>query len=331
MKRYNNLARCINLKKVSIVVPTFNEEENVGPLTEAIVKQMAELPSYEFELIFIDNDSQDHTRAILRDLCSQDRRVKAIFNAKNYGQFSSPYYGLMQATGDCAILMCADFQTPVELIPRFLSEWENGGKIVLAQKTSSKESHLVYAARSFYYNFMKKHSDVEFLKQVTGDGLYDRSFIEVLKKVEDNRPFLRGIVAEMGYGIRLVPFEQPNRRAGKSSNNIFRYLDGAAQSLTSYTKFGCRLALFGGFAATIVTAVTLLGFLIYKLLNWYTYASYNHILTLIALFLVSLNMFFIGVVGEYVMDANQRLRKRPLVIELERLNFDEASDGKDDS
>ena len=311
------------MKKISIIVPTYNEEENVGPLTEAIVSQMESLPDYDFDLIFIDNDSKDRTRAILRDLCAKDRRVKAIFNAKNYGQFSSPYYGLQQATGECAILMCADFQDPVEMIPKYLAEWENGAKIVLGQKTSSKESRTVYAARSFYYNFMKKHSDVEFLKQVTGSGLYDRSFIEVMKQVDDSRPFLRGIVAEMGYGIKLVPFEQPIRRAGKSSNNLFRYLDGAAQSLTAYTKFGCRLALGCGLFATVASVVTILGTTIYKLLNWSTFNVDPYILPLAILLAVSMNMFFIGVVGEYAMDANLHTRKRPLVIEAERINFDE--------
>ena len=310
------------MKKVSILVPCYNEEENVGPLSEAIVNQMAELPQYDYELIFIDNDSQDTTRQKLRELCSENPRIKAIFNAKNYGQFSSPYYGILQATGDCVISMCCDFQDPVELIPRYLEEWENGYKIVLCQKTSSKESKIVYHLREYYYNFMKKHSDVNFLKQVTGSGLYDRSFVEVMRKVEDPKPFLRGVVAEMGYGIKLIPFEQPPRRAGKSSNNMMRYLDGAAQSLTAYTKIGCRLALFGGFIASVLCGLALVGFSIYKLLNWTTFVMMDYLFQLALLTLISLNMFFIGVVGEYVMDANQRTRRRPLVIEAERINFE---------
>ncbi len=321
MERYNNLAWCIALKKISVVVPTYNEEENVKPLAEAIVKQMGELSDYDFELIFIDNDSKDNTRPLLRDICSGDKRIKAIFNAKNYGQFSSPYYGLQQATGDCAILMSADFQDPVEMIPKYVAEWEAGYKIVLGQKTSSKESRLVYAARSFYYDFMKKHSDIEFLKQVTGSGLYDRSFIEVMKQVEDTRPFLRGIVAEMGYGIKLVPYEQPNRRAGKSSNNLFRYLDGAAQSLTAYTKFGCRLALGCGVFASIASILAIIATAIYKVVNWSTFSVQPYILPLAILLIVSMNMFFIGVVGEYTMDANNHTRKKPLVVEAERINF----------
>ena len=309
------------MKTVSILVPCYNEEENVGPISEAIVAQMEALPQYDYELIFIDNDSQDTTRDKLREICASNPRIKAIFNAKNYGQFSSPYYGILQATGDCVISMCCDFQDPVELIPKYLEEWENGYKIVLCQKTSSTESRFIYRLREFYYNFMKKHSDVQFLKQVTGSGLYDRSFVEVMRQVDDSRPFLRGVVAEMGFGIKLIPFEQPPRRAGKSSNNMMRYLDGAAQSLTAYTKVGCRLALFGGFFASILTAILIGGFAIYKVLNWNTFAVSGYAMPLAIMMLVSLNMFFIGVVGEYVMDANQHTRKRPLVVEAERINF----------
>ena len=312
----------MTMKKVSILIPCYNEEDNVEPMSEAITSQMKQLPQYDYEIIFIDNDSSDNTRPILRRLCENDPKIKVIFNAKNYGQFSSPYYGILQATGDCVISMCCDFQDPVELIPQYLNEWENGYKIVLCQKTSSKESRIIYRLRNFYYKFMKKHSDVDFLRQVTGSGLYDRSFVEVMRQVEDTRPFLRGVVAEMGYGIKLIPVTQPPRRAGKSSNNFYRYLDGAAQSLTAYTKFGCRLALGCGVFATIGSIITILAVTVYKLINWDAFDAVPFILPLAILLGVSLNMFFIGIVGEYVMDANQHTRKRPLVVEAERLNFD---------
>lgn len=313
------------MKKVSILIPCYNEEDNVVPISEAVVKQMQDLPQYDYELIFIDNNSQDTTRSKIRGLCASNSQIKAIFNAKNYGQFNSPFYGILQATGDCVILMCCDFQDPVELIPKYLNEWENGNKIVLCQKTSSKESKLIYHLRSFYYKFMKKHSDIEFLNQVTGSGLYDRTFVEVMRQVKDTRPFLRGIVAEMGFDIKLIPFEQPERRAGKSSNNLMRYLDGAAQSLTAYTKFGCRLALFGGFFASIISCLGAVGLAIYKVFHWSIPIS-EFILPLAILILVSLDMFFIGVVGEYVMDANLHTRYKPLVVEAERINFDKDSE-----
>jgi len=309
------------MKKVSIVVPCFNEEENVVAMAGAIKQQMQDLDDYSYDIIFIDNDSKDNTRALIRQLCAEDNHVKAIFNSKNYGQFSSPYYGVLQATGDCAILLSCDFQEPVDLIPVFLKEWEAGYKLVMGQKTSSKESGLIYAARGFYYRFMAKHSDVEFLPQVTGFGLYDRSFIEVMRAIQDPRPFLRGLISEVGYGVKLIPYEQSKRRGGKSSNNFFTYIDAIAQSLTTYTKFGCRLALGCGFVATIASIVTMVAFFIYKLINWNTFPVEDYIASLVIILLCSMNLFFIGVVGEYVMDVNIRARRKPLVIEAERINF----------
>ncbi len=307
---------------ISVLVPTYNEEENVGPLSEAIKAQFnEELSGYDYEIIFIDNDSKDNTRDIIRGLCASDSHIKAIFNAKNFGQFSSPYYGILQANGDCVISMCADFQDPPEMIPKYVREWEAGYKIVLGQKTASKESGIVYRLRNFYYWFMRKNSDVEFIRQVTGSGLYDREFIEVMRNVKDSRPFLRGIVAEYGYKIKLVPYDQPKRRAGKSSNNIFRYYDAAVQSVTSYTKIGVRLAVVTGTVFTLISGITALAFIVYKLLNWDTFSISPYALQLAIFFLVSLNIGFVGVVGEYVLDINQRVRNRPLVVESERINL----------
>lgn len=207
---------------------------------------------YDYDLTFIDNYSLDGTRQKIRAMCRENPRIKAIFNAKNYGQFNSPYYGILQVDGDCCISMSADFQDPPELIPKFIDGWENGYKIVMAQKTSSKESRIVYRLRSSYYKFMKKHSSAQFLEQVTGCGLYDRQFIEAMRAVDDSRPFLRGIVAELGYDIKLVQFEQPQRRAGRSSNNFASYYDGAMQSITRYTKYAVRFATFLGLGLTVL-------------------------------------------------------------------------------
>ncbi|MDD7424429.1 MAG: glycosyltransferase family 2 protein [Candidatus Methanomethylophilaceae archaeon] len=309
------------MKKISILVPTYNEEENVVPLAEAIVSQMTELSEYDYELIFIDNDSKDGTRGLIRDLCSGNDRIRAIFNAKNYGQFNSPFYGILQATGDCVITMCADFQDPVEMIPKYVRAWEEGYKIVLGQKTSSKESRIIYRARKFYYWFMHKYSSINYLEQVTGSGLYDREFIEQMRGLDDSRPFLRGIVAELGYNIKLIPYEQPKRRAGKSSNNIFSYYDGAVQSVTAYTKVGQPLSVLVGSLITDSSLALIVASSNYKLLNWDTDSWTGSILELLILFAVSLNICFIGIVGEYVLDVNNRLKKRPLVVESERINF----------
>lgn len=310
------------MKKISVLVPTYNEEENVVLLSKKIIEQFeTELVGYDYELIFIDNDSKDSTRERIRDLCRSNPKIKAIFNARNFGQFSSPYYGLLQTTGDCTISMCADFQDPVELIPRYVEEWEKGYKIVLGQKTSSKESRFVYAARNIYYRFMKKNSEVEYLEHVTGSGLYDREFIEVLRGIDEPRPLLRGMIAELGYSIKLIPYDQQRRRAGKSSNNIFRYYDAAVQSFTSYTKIGVRLAVFMGVIFTAISMLTAFGFAIYKMLNWNTFDIIPFALGLAIFVVVSLQLLFIGVVGEYVLSINSRMKKRPLVIESERINF----------
>ena len=309
------------MKKVSILVPCYNEKDNVELLASDIREQMHALPQYDYELVFIDNYSTDGTRDIIRRVCSEDPKVKAIFNAKNYGQFSSPFYGMQQVTGDCVIVMVCDFQDPVDMIPKYLDEWEKGSKIVLGQKIASKESRFIYHMRKFYYNFLRKHSDIDFLNQVTGSGLYDRSFIDIMDQVEENEPILRGVVAEIGFGIKLIPYTQPKRKAGESKNTFYGYVNIAAQSLTSYTKFGCRLALFCGVIAVTGSVVAIVAKILYDLIVSGTFSFGTELLGLVILLAVSMNMFFIGVVGEYVMDANRHTRKRPLVVEQERINF----------
>ena len=303
------------------MVPTYNEEENVEPIAKAIVEQMEVLKSYDYELLFIDNDSHDSTREKIRALCSSNPKIKAIFNAKNFGQFNSPYYGILQATGDCVIAMCADFQDPVEMIPKYLAEWENGYKIVMGQKTSSKENKIKYALRGFYYKFMEKHSDYGFLRQVTGSGLYDREFVEVMRKLDDPKPFLRGVVTEMGYSIKTVPFEQPKRRAGKSSNSMYKYYDAAVQSFTAYTKTGIRLIVLFGLLFSLASIATLIGAVVYQIIMWDSWSIYSILLQLFIFMGISFNMLFIGIVGEYVLNINSYMKRRPMVVEAERINF----------
>lgn len=310
------------MKTISILVPCYNEEDNVIPLSEAIIKMFEEnLPNYKYELIFIDNASKDSTRDRIRILCSQNSNIKGIFNVKNFGQFSSPYYGLLQTTGDCTILMAADFQDPVEMIPIFIEEWEKGYKIVSGIKTSSKESKIMYFLRSIYYKLIKKMSDVEQIEHFTGFGLYDKTFIEVLKNLEDPTPFLRGVVAELGYKRKDVPYQQPNRRAGKTSNNWYRLYDGAMLSFTSYTKIGLRIATIIGFIMSALSILSAIVYLVLKLMYWDRFAA-GTIPILLGIFVLgSVQIFFIGLLGEYLLSINARIMKRPLVIEEERINF----------
>lgn len=316
------------MKTISILIPCYNEEENVEPIAQAVIGVLEqELPQYDYELVFIDNDSQDNTRPILRRMCGENPRIKAIFNARNFGQFNSPYYGILQVTGDCVIAMVADFQDPVDLIPRYVKAWEEGYKIVIGIKTSSQENAVMYWLRSCYYKTIRKLSDVEQIEHFTGSGLYDREFIEVLRRLDDPTPFLRGIVAELGYKRKEIPYEQPKRRAGKTHNNFYRLYDAAMLSVTSYTKAGLRLATFVGALSCMASLAVAFLYLIMKLIWWDRFPAGMAPMLLGMLFLGSVQIFFIGMVGEYVLSINQRMMKRPLVIEEERLNFAEPASG----
>ena len=311
------------MKKISILIPCYNEEENIVPISQAVIETMErDLPEYAFELVFIDNDSTDNTRPLIRKLCEKDKRVKAIFNARNFGQFNSPYYGMLQVTGDCVVEMVADFQDPVDMIPKYVREWEKGYKIVIGIKTSSKENKVMYWLRSCYYRTIKRLSDVEQIEHFTGSGLYDREFIEVLRNLNDPTPFLRGIVAELGYKRKEIPYEQPKRRAGKTHNNFYRLYDAAMLSVTSYTKAGLRLATFFGFFCSLASMCIALIYLVMKLIWWDRFPAGMAPMLIGMLFLGSVQIFFIGLLGEYIMSINQRVMKRPLVIEEERLNFE---------
>ena len=310
------------MKKISIMVPCYNEEENVVPLSEALIAMFEkDLPQYDYEILFIDNDSRDTTRVKLRALCENNKKIKAIFNAKNFGQFNSPYYGMLQTTGDCTISMVCDFQDPVELIPQYLEAWEQGYKIVIGIKTSSKENPIMYHLRSLYYKMIKRFSDVEQIEHFTGSGLYDKDFIRVLRDLKDPTPFLRGIVAELGYKRKEIPYEQPERRAGKTHNNFIRLYDAAMLSFTSYTKIGLRMATFLGMGCGAISAVIGLIYLIMKLVLWDTFAAGMAPVLIGMFFLGSVQLFFLGFIGEYVLSINQRVMNRPLVIEEERINF----------
>lgn len=310
------------MKTISIVIPCYNEEENVAPLSEAIKKVFAdELKNYKYEILFIDNDSKDNTRNVIRQLCKEDKDIKAIFNAKNFGQFNSPYYAMLQTTGDATMLMAADFQDPVEMIPKYVKAWEDGYKIAIGIKKASRENSIMYGLRSMYYKLIKKLSDVEQIEHFTGFGLYDKDFIEVLRKLDDPTPFLRGIVAELGFKRIEIPYEQPKRRAGITSNNFYKLYDAAMLSITSYTKFGLRLATFLGGISCIVSVILGTVYLVLKLMYWDRFPAGMAPILIGMLFLGSVQIFFIGMIGEYVLTINHRVMKRPLVIEEERINL----------
>ena len=311
------------MKKISIMVPCYNEEDNVVPLSQALIQMFEkDLPQYDYDILFIDNDSTDTTRVKLRQLCKENKKIKAIFNAKNFGQFNSPYYGILQTDGDCTIPVCADFQYPIDVIPRLVAEWEKGYKIVCAVKTSSKENKIMYFLRSCYYKIIKKMSSAEQIEHFTGFGLYDKSFVQVLRDLKDPIPFIRGIVGELGFKKTEIEYTQAQRRAGKTHNNFFTLYDAAMLSFTSYTKMGLRLATFLGVICGGISIVVAIVYLILKLIYWDRFTAGMVPLILLVSFLGSLQLFFIGLMGEYIISINQRVMNRPLVIEEERINFD---------
>lgn len=314
-----------NMKKISIMIPCYNEVENVDLMYRTVMNVLCEaLPQYDYEVLFIDNCSTDGTRDILERICSENHKVKAIFNVTNFGQFNSPFYGMCQTTGDCTICLCCDFQDPVNLIPRFVLEWEKGHKIVSGIKTSSREPGFIYFLRTVYYKIIKNMSDVKMIEHFTGFGLYDKTFIALLRQLDDPIPFLRGIVAEYGGGFNMIEieYEQAKRRAGKTHNNFYSLYDAAMLSFTSYTKVGLRLATLAGMLVGAVSFVIGIIYLILKLVCWNSFqAGYAPVMIGMCL-LGAVQLVFIGLLGEYVLNINTRVIKRPIVVEEKRINFD---------
>lgn len=316
------------MKKISILIPCYNEVENVEPISFAVVNVLEEaLSRYDYEIVFIDNCSTDGTREKLEQICEKNKKIKAIFNVTNFGQFNSPFYGLCQTTGDCTISLCCDFQDPVELIPRFVEEWEKGHKIVSGIKTSSKEPGIIYSLRTIYYKMIRNMSTVKMIEHFTGFGLYDKTFIALLRELNDPIPFLRGIVAEYGAGFNMteIEYEQAKRRAGKTHNNFYSLYDAAMLSFTSYTKVGLRLATFMGFIVGFISFIVAIVYLVLKVLHWNNFQA-GYAPMIIGIFLLgSMQLFFIGFLGEYVLNINTRVIHRPIVIEEKRINFDETN------
>ncbi|MDR0891951.1 MAG: glycosyltransferase family 2 protein [Mediterranea sp.] len=312
-------------KKISIVTPCYNEEENVMDVYGQVKQQFDALPGYTYEHIFIDNASTDKTVAILRRLAREDRNVKLILNIRNFGHIRSPYYGLLQATGDAAILMVADLQDPPTLIPTLIQKWEEGNRIVVAVKNKSKENPLMFALRKLYYTLMAKSSAVDHISNFTGFGLYDQSFLQTLRDIDDPYPYFRGMVAELGADLCFVNYTQPVRQKGKTKNNFYTLYDMAMLGFVNHSKLPLRLASFIGFVVAALSLVVGLGYLVYKLMYWDSFDAGVAPLVIGLFFFSAVQLLFIGVIGEYIGAIYTQVRKRPLVIERERVNFPPAT------
>ena len=314
------------MKKISIMIPCFNEEENIvqiGEACENIIKE--QLSNYDYEICYVDNASTDRTRELIEQVCANNKKHKAIFNVTNFGQFNSPFHGICELDGDCVIPVCADFQDPVEMIPVFVHEWEQGHKIVSGVKATSKENGFVYFLRTVYYKTIKKMSSVHMIEHFTGFGLYDKSFVMLLRELKDPLPFIRGIVAEYGEGfnLKVVEYEQPQRRAGVTHNNFYTLYDAAMLSFTSYTKVGLRMMTWIGFIVGIIDVIVAIVYLVLKLTHWNDFAAGNAPMVIGMFLLGAIQLTFMGLMGEYILNINTRTINRPIVVEEKRINFEE--------
>lgn len=308
-------------KHISVMTPCYNEEKNVRNIYEAVKEQFAALPQYTYEHIFIDNYSTDDTRSILREMAEEDNNVKVIFNARNFGPNRSGTYGMLQGTGDALICIVCDLQDPPEMIPKFLEKWEEGYKVVMGQKTKSKENKIMYNIRKLYYKIMEILSDTEHLENVTGFGLFDRDFLETIKWMEDPDPYIRGLITELGYKTCLVEYTQQKREFGKSSYNFFSYFDFAVTGMTHISKKPLRIATFMGFVMSAISFIVAFVFLIRKLIYWDSFIMGTAPILIGMFLLASVQLAFIGVIGEYIGAILTKVTKRPMVVEEERLNF----------
>lgn len=310
------------MKKISVVTPCYNEEANIEALYAKVRGIFAaEAGAYTYEHIFIDNASTDGTQAILRRLAAADPAVKAIFNTRNFGHIRSPFYGLLQAGGDAVILLVADFQDPPELITEFLRRWEGGSKVALGIKTNSGEAGLMFALRKFYYNLVDALADVKINKNNTGFGLYDREVIAQLRKLDEPYPFFRGLVSELGYQAALVEYFQPARKRGLTKNNFYTLYDIGMLGIINHSKVPLRLAIFAGAILAGVNLLVAVGYFIYKLVFWDSFSVGTAPAVIGLFFFASVQLIFLGVIGEYIGAIYTQTLKRPLVIEKERLNF----------
>jgi glycosyltransferase involved in cell wall biosynthesis len=308
-------------KLLSIMTPCFNEEENVEEIYRQVDAVTKTMPQYEWEHIFIDNASTDGTVAILRKLAAADPRVKVIVNTRNFGQIRSPFHAVLQAKGEAVITIVADLQDPPALIPDFVAKWEAGYPIVLGQKISSDESRILYFLRSGYYALVRKLADVQLLDHVTGFGIYDRKVIEMFRQVDDPYPYSRGLISDLGYDIARIPYRQPERKKGLTKNNFYTLYDMAMLGITSHSKVPLRLATLLGFALATLSLLVAIGYFIYKLIFWDRFPV-GQAPVVIGLFLFSsVQLFFTGVLGEYIAAIHTQVLHRPLVVEKERINF----------
>lgn len=312
------------MKLISIVTPCFNECDNVEILHARLARVRAQLTDYRFEHIFIDNASTDDTVIRIRELINRDPSVRLIVNARNFGHIRSPFHGLLQGAGDAVVCLASDLQDPPELILEMVRAWESGFRVVAGVKEGSKESRFKWMVRTAYYRFARRLADVQLLEHFTGFGLYDRKVIDVLRSIDDPYPYFRGLIAEIGFDVARIPYQQPSRERGITKNNFYSLYDMAMLGITSHSKIPIRLATMAGFALSIVSFIISLTYLVLKLVLWNRFQLGTAPLLIGMFFFGSVQIFFIGLIGEYIAAIHTQVLRRPLVVERERFNFDDG-------
>lgn len=309
------------MKTITVVTACYNEEENIAEVYRQVKQVFAEkLPQYQYEHLFIDNASKDKTVDILREIAAQDKQVKVIGNTRNFGHIRSPFHALIQAKGDAVISLVADLQDPPSLIPELVAQWEKGTKMVLAVKAQSSETPLMWIVRKAFYEFISRLSDIELTKNHTGFGLYDQVVIQKLREIGDPYPYFRGLISDLGYDSVKVPYHQPVRKRGITKNNFYTLYDMAMLGITNHSKVPLRLATMTGFAMAFLSFLVALGYLVYKLIYWDRFTVGTAPVAIGLFFFASVQLFFIGIIGEYIGSIHTQVMKRPLVVEKERIN-----------
>jgi len=307
---------------ISVVSPCYNEEDNVEELYRQVRQVFVDLPGYTYEHIFIDNASKDKTVEILKRLAHDDKQVKVIVNNRNYGHIRSPFHGLLQAAGDAAVLLVSDLQDPPTMIRDFVAKWEAGYKVVLGVKTQSHETPAMFLVRKLYYEFISRLSEIELTKNNTGFGLYDRAVLDTLRSIDDPYPYFRGLISDIGYASAKIEYTQPVRKRGITKNNFYTLYDMAMLGITNHSKVPLRLATMVGFCMSAISLLVAIAYFVAKLVTWSTFSLGMAPLIIGLFFFSSVQLFFIGIIGEYVGAIHTQVLKRPLVIEKERINFD---------
>lgn len=310
------------MKLVSVVTPCYNEEKNVEAIYGEVKQIFDNLKNYRYEHIFIDNASKDRTVPILREIAKKDRNVKVIVNARNFGHLRSPYHAFLQTRGDAVIALAADLQDPPVMIRDFIKKWEEGYKLVIAIKKKSRENPIMFLIRKIYYTIIDRIAETEHIKNFSGFGLYDKSFIDILRNLNEPYPYFRGLVGEYGFEMTELEYEQPRRQRGKSKNNFYTLYDTAMLGFVNHSKVPLRMASFIGFVMGCLSMFVAAGYFIYKIVYWYELTVGIAPLVIGLFFFASVQLFFIGIIGEYIGSIYTQVKGRPLVIERERINFD---------